>query len=97
MDNQNNKNQPAVKQSVIKRKFSGLVVSDKMNKTRVVMVESVKIFPKYKKRYKVKKRLKVHDEKNRYKVGDKVQFIECRPTSRVKKGRRIYHGLKTEE
>lgn len=74
----------------IKRKFSGVVTSDKMNKTRVVEVVSVKIHPKYKKRYKVSKKFKVHDEKNQYKVGDKVQFIECRPLSRDKRWRVIY-------
>jgi small subunit ribosomal protein S17 len=74
----------------IKRKFNGVVVSDKMNKTRVVLVESVKIHPRYKKRYSVGKKFKVHDEKNQYKVGDKVEFIECRPLSADKRWRMIY-------
>lgn len=74
----------------IKRKFNGVVVSDKMNKTRVVSVESVKIHPRYKKRYHVSKKFKVHDEKNQYKVGDKVEFQECRPLSKDKKWRMIY-------
>lgn len=75
---------------IIKRKFSGAVVGDKMDKTRVVSVDSVKVHPVYKKRYKVSKKYKVHDEKNLYKIGDKVLFIECRPLSKDKKWRMIY-------
>lgn len=79
-DNLNNKKR-------IVKKFSGVVASDKNDKTLVVSVESVKIHPKYKKRYTVSKRYKVHDEENKYKVGDKVSFIECRPISKDKKWR----------
>lgn len=75
---------------IIKRKFSGVVVGDKMDKTRVVSVASVKVHPVYKKRYKVSKKYKVHDEKNLYKTGDKARFIECRPLSKDKKWRMIY-------
>ena len=78
------------KKEIITRKFNGVVVSDKMNKTRVVSVESVKVHPMYKKRYKVNKKYKVHDEKNLYKVGDKVRFLECRPLSKDKRWRMIY-------
>jgi small subunit ribosomal protein S17 len=78
------------KKDIIKRKFNGVVVSDKMSKTRVVSVESIKVHPIYKKRYKVNKKYKVHDEKNLYKIGDKVQFIECRPLSKDKRWRMIY-------
>jgi len=78
------------KKETIKRKFNGVVVGDKMDKTRVVSVESVKIHPLYKKRYKVNKKYKVHDEKNLYKVGDKVRFLECRPLSKDKRWRMIY-------
>ena len=48
----------------IKRKFNGIVVSDKMDKTIVVRVDSSIIHPKYKKRIKVSKKFKVHDEQN---------------------------------
>lgn len=82
--------QDQVKPKVIKRKFSGVVMSDKMDKTRVVAVETVKVYPKYEKRYKVRTKFKVHDEKNQYKVGDKVSFVECRPISREKRWRMIY-------
>jgi small subunit ribosomal protein S17 len=69
---------------IIKRKFSGVVTSDKMDKTIVVRVETVKRDLKYKKRYKVAKKYKVHDEKNQFREGDKVEFIECRPLSKDK-------------
>ena len=78
------------KKEIIKRKFNGVVVGDKMSKTRVVSVESIKVHPIYKKRYKVNKKYKVHDEKNLYKIGDKVQFVECRPLSKDKRWRMIY-------
>ena len=72
-----------------KKKFNGVVVSDKMDKTIVVKVSRVKIHPKYRKRYFVSKKYKVHDEKNNFKVGDKVVFSECRPLSKEKKWRVI--------
>lgn len=91
METKNQLNDQATKPKVIKRKFSGVVTGDKMNKTRVVVVESVKIYPKYEKRYKTNRKYKVHDEKNQYKVGDKVQFVECRPLSKDKRWRMIYN------
>lgn len=78
-----------VKPATIIKKFSGVVVSDKNDKTIVVKVETVKVHPKYKKRYVVSRRYKVHDEKNEHKIGDKVSFIECRPLSRDKRWRVI--------
>jgi len=73
----------------INRRFSGVVVSDKNDKTIVVKVETVKVHPKYKKRYTVSRRYKVHDGNNKFKVGDKVTFVECRPLSRDKRWRVI--------
>lgn len=70
-----------------RKKFSGIVIGDKMDKTIVVKVSRVKIHPKYKKRYFVSKKYKVHDEKNKFKLGDKVVFTECRPLSKQKKWR----------
>ena len=64
--------------------WTGVVVSDKMDKTIVVKVEKVKIHPVYKKRFSVSKKYKVHDENNQYKVGDKAQFIETKPLSKQK-------------
>ena len=78
------------KKNVIKKKFSGIVVSDKMDKTIVVNVDRVKVHPKYKKRYTVSKKYKVHDEKNKFSVGEKVSFIECRPLSKDKRWRAVY-------
>ncbi len=74
----------------VKKTFSGVVASDKMDKTIVVVVENVKIHSKYKKRYVVTSRYKVHDEKNQFKEGDKVTFVECRPLSKDKRWRVIY-------
>ena len=81
---------PASKKVLIRKKFEGEVVSDKMDKTIVVLVTSVKVAKKYQKRYTATKRYKVHDEKNQYREGDKVTFIECRPLSKDKKWRVIY-------
>jgi small subunit ribosomal protein S17 len=65
----------------------GLVVSDKMDKTVVVAVETRKVHPLYKKAIKVTKKYKAHDENNACKVGDKVKIIETRPLSREKRWR----------
>jgi len=72
---------------IIKRKFSGVVTSDKMDKTISVQVITVKRNQKYKKTYFISKKYKVHDEKNKFKNGDKVEFVECRPLSKDKKWR----------
>ncbi len=69
------------------RRFEGVVVSDKMQKTIVVRVDRVKTHPKYHKQYAVSKRYKVHDEKNEFKTGDKVTFVETRPMSKDKRWR----------
>jgi len=76
--------------TVIKKKFNGVVVSNKMDKTIVVNVDTVKIHPRYGKRYAQSRKYKVHDELNKFKEGDKVNFIECRPISKDKKWRVIY-------
>ncbi len=67
------------------RKHKGVVVSDKMNKTRVVEVARQKKHPKYGKYYRLTKRFKAHDEKNEYKTGDKVFIRETRPLSKEKR------------
>jgi len=68
-----------------KRQLTGIVVSNKMQKTVVVKVERIKEHPKYKKRYKVQKKYKVHNKKGEYKVGDRVIIEECRPISKEKR------------
>ena len=72
------------------RRFQGVVVSSGMTKTIVIQVESTKTHPKYGKQYKVSKKYKVHDEHNRYQVGDRVVFAACRPLSKDKRWRVIY-------
>lgn len=70
-----------------KRRLIGIVVSDKMQKTRVVAVSRFKKHPKYLKYYQVTKKFKVHDEKGEYRTGDKVIIEETRPMSREKRWR----------
>lgn len=74
---------------MVKKRFIGTVVSNKMQKTVVVEVERWKKHPIYKKRYKVHKKYKAHDEKGEYKVGDKVLIEESRPISKEKRWRVI--------
>ena len=62
----------------------GTVVSDKMAKTIVVAVTEFKTHPKYRKKYKSTKNYKVHDEENKYKVGDVVEIVPTRPISKGK-------------
>jgi small subunit ribosomal protein S17 len=69
------------------KKLEGIVVSDIMDKTVVVLVERYIKHPKYKKYIKKSKKYKVHDEKNEYKKGDKVVIQECRPISKGKNWR----------
>lgn len=73
------------KSNKISRKLQGTVVSDKMNKTRVVAVYRLKKHRRYHKYYRVTKRYKAHDEKNEYKTGDKVVIQESRPLSKEKR------------
>lgn len=77
-----------VVEKIIKR-FRGVVVGVKNDKTVLVRVESVKLNKKYKKRYTVSRNYQVHDEKNVCQEGDKVSFIECRPLSKTKRWRLI--------
>lgn len=74
-----------MKEKIRKRQLKGIVTSDKMNKTIVVAVSRVKKHTKYHKQYKVTKKFKVHDEKNEYKVDDKVIIQESKPISKGKR------------
>ncbi|MCL2440846.1 MAG: 30S ribosomal protein S17 [Treponema sp.] len=67
-----------------KKEFIGTVKSDKMEKTIVVSIETLKLHPLYKKYVKRTKKVKAHDEKNEAKIGDRVRVIECRPISKEK-------------
>ena len=68
-----------------KKILTGVVVSDKPNKTITVMVERKYSHPLLKKVVKVRKKYNVHDEKNKFKNGDKVSIIESKPFSKNKK------------
>ena len=63
----------------------GQVVSDKMDKTIVVFVESLKKHRIYKRTYKQTKRFYAHDENNECRVGDLVRIVESRPLSKTKR------------
>ena len=67
-----------------KKTLQGIVVSDKMQKTVVVEVESIKEHPKYNRRYKMHKKFKAHDEKGEFHTGDKVVIEETKPLSKDK-------------
>jgi small subunit ribosomal protein S17 len=68
-----------------KRRMTGRVTSDKMDKTVVVEVVRHAPDPVYKKYVRTRARYKAHDEKNECKVGDRVEIIEHRPLSRDKR------------
>jgi small subunit ribosomal protein S17 len=67
----------------------GRVVSNKMDKTIVVVVESLKKHRIYKRTYKQTKRFQAHDEENVCQIGDVVRIEECRPLSKMKRWRLI--------
>ena len=68
-----------------KKILTGVVVSDKSNKTVTVLVERKYSHPILKKVIKVQKKYSAHDENNKFKVGDKVSIVECKPFSKSKK------------
>lgn len=67
-----------------KKVYCGYVVSDKMDKTAVVLFERTYVHPQLRKVLKKVKKYKVHDELNSAKVGDLVEFYEVRPLSKTK-------------
>jgi len=67
----------------------GIVVSDKMDKTIVVAIETMTLHPIYKKRVKKTMKFKSHDENNVAQTGDKVRIMETRPLSRDKRWRLV--------
>ncbi|WOV87284.1 30S ribosomal protein S17 [Sporosarcina oncorhynchi] len=69
--------------------YTGRVVSDKMDKTVTVMVETQKKHALYGKRVKYSKKFKAHDELNEAKIGDVVRVMETRPLSATKRFRLI--------
>ncbi|MBI3810771.1 MAG: 30S ribosomal protein S17 [Nitrospirae bacterium] len=72
-----------------RRTFIGEVISHRMNKTVVVIIERVFLHPTYKKVVRKTTKLKAHDEQNECKVGDTVKILESRPISKEKHWRVI--------
>ena len=73
-----------------KRKvLTGRVVSDKMDKTVVVAVETLVRHPLYQRIVRRTKKFKAHDEKNACRIGDKVKMMETRPLSKEKRWRLV--------
>ena len=71
----------------LRKSMVGTVVSDKMDKTVVVAVETSVAHPIYKKTVKRTYKLKAHDEENVCQIGDKVKVMETRPLSKDKRWR----------
>lgn len=89
-----------------RKEFTGIVCSDKMQKTVVVRIMHLSKHPKYSKIIKKYNKYKVHDEKGTAKLGDTVTIVETRPLSKdkrftlkkvVKKAQNIHLGLKEEQ
>src|SRR5437016_13972880 len=80
---------PTVQKKSRRNQKVGRVVSNKMNKTIVVVVETLKKHRIYKRTYKQTKRFQAHDEENICQVGDLVRIEECRPLSKMKRWRLI--------
>ena len=72
-----------------RKTFTGVVVSDKADKTIVVLVTTDKKHPLYSKRVMKTKKFHAHDENNEAHVGDTVQIMECRPLSATKRFRLV--------
>ena len=72
-----------------RKQVVGKVISDKMQKTRVVISETLRQHPLYKKYYKHRTKYYVHDEKNESKIGDVVLIEETRPISKLKRWRLV--------
>ncbi len=79
----------AIQKTVRRQQKVGRVVSDKMEKTRVVTVETLKKHRIYKRTYRQTKRFHVHDEENLSHVGDLVRIEESRPLSKLKRWRLV--------
>lgn len=79
----------------------GIVISDKMDKTIVVMVTRLMQHPQFKKFIRRKLKYAAHDEKNEAKVGDKVRIVQTRPMSKTKRWRLgsvlVKHSEETKE
>jgi small subunit ribosomal protein S17 len=72
-----------------RRTVEGVVTSDKMLKTITVLVERTYKHPKYKKYVRKQKKYHAHDEDGTAKKGDRVEIVECRPMSKLKRWRLV--------
>lgn len=75
-----------------KRILQGTVVSDKTDKTVVVLVERRFTHPLMKKTVRTSKKYHAHDEANRFKTGDQVRIVECPPKSKLKSWEVVVEG-----
>ncbi len=75
----------AVSETKNRKTLIGVVVSDKMDKTAVVQIQSLVKHPVYKKYVRRYTKVKAHDERNDCHVGDRVKVRECRPLSKTKR------------
>jgi small subunit ribosomal protein S17 len=73
----------------LRKVLSGIVVSDKMDRTLVVKVTRLTTHPLYHKVIQVTKKYYVHDENNEAKIGDRVKIMETRPLSKLKRWRLV--------
>ena len=80
-----------------RKEFVGKVVSDKMDKTVVVVVETLVQHPLYKKYIRRRKKYYAHDERNECEVGDIVRIMETRPLSKLKRWRVVEIIKKAEK
>ena len=72
-----------------RRTITGIVVSNKMDKSIVVEVEEARRHPLYGKTQKISKKFMAHDENNECSIGDKVKIMETRPLSKNKRWRLV--------
>ncbi len=78
-----------MEQRTLRKTRTGIVVSNKMDKTISVAIERKVPHPIYKKYFKKTTKLKAHDEKNECQIGDKVKIMETRPLSLSKRWRLV--------
>ncbi len=81
----------------MRKKVVGKVISDKMQKTRVVISETLRKHPLYKKYYRHRTKYYVHDEKEKSREGDLVLIEETRPISKLKRWRLVKIIKKAEK
>lgn len=81
----------------MRKRIIGKVISDKMQKSRVVVSEVLKRHPLYKKYYRHRTKYYIHDEKEESKVGDTVLIEETRPLSKLKRWRLVKIIKKVEQ